>query len=110
MSRSLRHFQFADVSVADWTGEDALFSDRATCNYSLRAKTQLVVLEIAVADLGRMLHTEHRSYLQQLSLHKHMLLLQRIETVAAAAHDTYESTELSRFYEMSLEALVRLHP
>lgn len=110
MSKALREFQFADVSVAEWVGEDALFSDRATCNYSLRAKTQLVVLEIAVVDLSRLLKSEYRSYLQRLSLRKHLLLLQRIEEIAAAALDTYESTELARFYELSLAALLKLHP
>jgi hypothetical protein len=39
MSKALREFQFADVSEAEWVGEDALFSERAICNYSLRAKT-----------------------------------------------------------------------
>jgi hypothetical protein len=110
MSKALREFQFADVSEAEWVGEDALFSERATCNYSLRAKTKLVVLEIAVVDLSRVLQSSFRNYLQSLSLRKHILLLQRIEEIAAAALDTYESTELARFYELSLAALLKLHP
>jgi hypothetical protein len=69
-----------------------------------------VVLEIAVVDLSRVLQSSFRNYLQSLSLRKHILLLQRIEEIAAAALDTYESTELARFYELSLAALLKLHP
>jgi hypothetical protein len=51
MSETFRKFIFAEASSGEWVGEDSLFNRFNSVNYSLRAKTQLTVLQIATTDL-----------------------------------------------------------
>jgi len=51
LTESLNQFAFTNVVEGQWIGEESLFSYRNTLNYTLRAKTKVTLLEIAIADL-----------------------------------------------------------
>ena len=44
-SKTMAHFNFADVSGGEWVGEDLIFSDYQSVNYSVVAKSDIVALE-----------------------------------------------------------------
>ena len=60
LSKTLSSFHFAEVSTGEWVGEDSIFNDYASCNYSLIAKTKLVLLEISTADLKKLITYEYK--------------------------------------------------
>ena len=79
MTEATRSFKFAEVSDGSWIGEEAVVSDNQRLNYTVRAKTSLRVLEIAVSDLRKVLAPECTRFLTQMSIDKHVMQLERIK-------------------------------
>jgi CRP-like cAMP-binding protein len=79
MTEATRSFKFAEVADGSWIGEEAVVSDSQRLNYTVRAKTSLKVLEIAVSDLRKVLTPECTRFLTQMSIDKHVMQLERIK-------------------------------
>ena len=56
-------------------------------NFTARAKTNITVLEIATSDFKRLLHNDYKQYLENISLHKHLLMLGRFEDIVNTARE-----------------------
>lgn len=68
MSQSFREFKFADMSAGQWLCEETIFHDSSKVSYTMRAKTNVTMLEIASSDLKNLLLKEHKDYLMQVAL------------------------------------------
>jgi len=47
MSNNNRQFVFAEVGSKSWFGEESMFAENFCSSYSARAKSEVVVLEVA---------------------------------------------------------------
>jgi len=64
MSATMNRFHFAEVGEGQWVGEESIFSETGHVNYTLRAKSDLVLLEISTVDLKHLLMQDYKEYLQ----------------------------------------------
>ena len=48
MSEAFRHFVFAELSEGQWLGEESLVNHNSKLQYTVRAKTNLVAMKIAL--------------------------------------------------------------
>lgn len=63
MCEPFRKFFFSEISVGNWVGEDSLFNNFNSVNYTVHAKTNLTVLEISTNDLKHLLNKEYINYM-----------------------------------------------
>lgn len=91
MSKTFREFQFGEIGPGEWAAEESVWSS-LPISYSLVAKTDLIVLEIASSDLRRILTHRYHSHLEQINFQKHRLLLERASEIEDAAEGVYNST------------------
>ena len=110
MSSATRSFAFCEANDGNWIAEECIFSEEGCVNYTLRAKTKLVVLEIAAADLKHLLIQDYKEYLLQLSLNKHVLLLQRMQSIIQSSKHMHRRQDFKFFYDQTLRTMVALHP
>ena len=54
------------MAAGDWVGEDALFNE--SVNYTVVAKSDVVVLEFHIDDLKRAVGSEYLDYFNKLSV------------------------------------------
>ena len=71
MSQTFKEFQFGEIGPGEWAGEDSVWSINLPLSYSLKAKTNITVLEITTDDLRRILSPQYLRFLEQISLSKH---------------------------------------
>jgi len=81
MSKNFREFVFAEVGPVNWIGEDTIFTEHYKANYSIKAKSNITVLEIATSDLKEILHNDYKEYLHHISFSKQIALLNRIKEI-----------------------------
>ena len=110
MSQTFRQFTFAELASGEWAGEDALFLGEQQCHYTVRCKTDCVVLEIAVRDLSSLLHTECKRLLEKIAVRKSLLMLERIHQIADSTKDIYASLGMKQFFDDSLRVLLSVYP
>lgn len=104
--KPFREFQFAEASVGEWIGEDSIFTATNSVNYTARAKTTLIVLEIATIDFKRILLSDYRAFMENISLHKHLLLMGRFEDIIEEAKRQHEAEDLKVFYDSCVRTLI----
>lgn len=54
MSKAFREFNFGEIGPGEWAGEESVWSNFPV-SYSLKAKTDVVVLEMTCSDLRHIL-------------------------------------------------------
>ncbi len=78
--------------------------------YSARAKTNITVLELSTADFKEIMHNDYKEYLHEISLKKHILLLNRIREIIKSSKAMYQEQELHKFYEAVSKTIIQLYP
>ena len=110
MSQNFREFHFSEISAGQWVGEDSIFSTQNTVGYTVRAKTQVTVLEIDFNDFKQHLPPEYNHYLEIMILKKQAFKLRRIKEIVQASKSLHQQQQLTQFYETSLETFVNNYP
>jgi len=94
MSQNFREFHFSEISTGQWVGEDSIFSSTGTVRYTVRAKTQITVFEIAFNDFKYQLPPEYIKYLEKMIVKKYGFKLRRIKEIFEASKSLHEKNEL----------------
>lgn len=110
MSEATRQFNFAEVSKGSWLGEESILTETGRLTYTIRAKTKLRVLEIAAADLKRLLIPEVQKFLLKVSIDKHVMLLERMKQIIKASKHIHRVQDFKFFYDSALRTLIHLYP
>ena len=90
MSQNFREFHFSEISTGQWVGEDSIFSILNTVSYTVRAKTQITVLEIGFNDFKQHLPSEYTQYLEKMIVKKSAFKLRRIKEIVEASKSLHE--------------------
>lgn len=90
MSNNFREFTFAEIGAKSWLGEENMFTANSIASCSARTKTSVTVLEFAIQDLKIILRKSYREYIQELSLKKHIVMLERIKEIVKASKGQFE--------------------
>ena len=69
-----------------------------------------MTLEIANSDLKQLLLSDYRDYFLSMTVDKHIMLLQRIQSIIGSSKDMHNLGEFNFFYNQTLRTLVTLHP
>lgn len=56
------------------------------------------------------MHNDYKEYLHEISLKKHILLLDRIREIIKSSKAMYQEQELHKFYEAVSKTIIQLYP
>ena len=110
MSERFTFFPISTVSKNQWIGEECIFTNSNKLGYSIKTTSAVKVLEIGLQDFKDRVPKEFCEQLEQITLKKQYLKLERMRDIIKTSTSLREQQEMKNFFDTSINSLIKLHP
>lgn len=110
LSQSLKQFNIGKLIAGEWIGDEAVLALKKTSDFTYKAETRVLCLEISIEDFKTKLPKECLEQLKLMGLQKRKFFTMRMIDITATSKRVQQLDEKVSLYEKAQENLVNLLP